>query len=110
MCLVGEKMGAIWKDQVRAGRRTNRHGCYVEGIGRELRPQHHHHAARDEINNLAALAELVILVETTRPGFTLFEAAACYRLGAYRSAIVATWIAVCYDIIGGALAGGGDKR
>jgi hypothetical protein len=24
---------------------------------------------------------------------------ACYRSGAYRSAIVATWIAVCYDII-----------
>jgi DNA invertase Pin-like site-specific DNA recombinase len=28
------------------GHQTPRAGCYVEGIGRELRPQHHHHAPR----------------------------------------------------------------
>ncbi len=29
----------------------------------------------------------------------MVEAVACYRSGAYRSTIVATWIAVCYDVI-----------
>ena len=35
-----------------------------------------------------------------RSGTTLYcGSCACYRSGAYRSAIVATWIAVCYDVI-----------
>jgi hypothetical protein len=48
---------------------------------------------------LADLDELVLLCRDQRARLYIEEAIACYRGGAYRSAIVATWIAVCYDII-----------
>jgi hypothetical protein len=49
--------------------------------------------------SLANLDELVLLCRDERARTYIEEAVACYRSGAYRSAIVATWIAVCYDII-----------
>jgi hypothetical protein len=48
---------------------------------------------------LVDLDELVLLCRDDKARLYLVEAVACYRSGAYRSAIVATWIAVCYDII-----------
>lgn len=54
------------------------------------------------INNtspLADLDELVLRCRDDRARAYIAEATNCYRSGAYRSAIVATWIAVCYDII-----------
>jgi hypothetical protein len=48
---------------------------------------------------LADLDELVLLCRDDKARLYIVEAVACYRSGAYRSAIVATWIAVCYDII-----------
>lgn len=49
--------------------------------------------------NLADLDELVLLCRDERARAYIMEAASCYRAGAYRSAIVAAWIAVCYDMI-----------
>jgi hypothetical protein len=49
--------------------------------------------------NLSDLDELVLLCRDEKARLYIAEAVACYRSGAYRSAIVATWIAVCYDII-----------
>jgi hypothetical protein len=51
------------------------------------------------ITALADLDELVLLCRDDKARLYIVEAVACYRAGAYRSAIVATWIAVCYDII-----------
>jgi hypothetical protein len=48
---------------------------------------------------LADLDELVLMCRDDKARVYIVEAVACYRSGAYRSAIVATWIAVCYDII-----------
>jgi hypothetical protein len=48
---------------------------------------------------LADLDELVLLCRDDKARLYIVEAVACYRSAAYRSAIVATWIAVCYDII-----------
>jgi hypothetical protein len=48
---------------------------------------------------LADLDELVLLCRDEKARLYIVEAVACYRSAAYRSAIVATWIAVCYDII-----------
>jgi hypothetical protein len=48
---------------------------------------------------LADLDELVLLCRDDKARLYIVEAVTCYRSGAYRSAIVATWIAVCYDII-----------
>jgi hypothetical protein len=48
---------------------------------------------------LVDLDELVLLCRDDKARLYIVEAVACYRSGAYRSAIVATWIAVCYDII-----------
>jgi hypothetical protein len=48
---------------------------------------------------LADLDELVLLCRDERARLYIVEAVGCYRAGAYRSAIVAAWIAVCYDII-----------
>jgi hypothetical protein len=48
---------------------------------------------------LADLDELVLRCRDERAKSYIVEAVACYRAGAYRSAIVATWVAVCYDII-----------
>src|ERR1700749_825075 len=49
--------------------------------------------------NLSDLDELVLLCRDEKARLHIVEAVTCYRSGAYRSAIVATWIAVCYDII-----------
>jgi hypothetical protein len=48
---------------------------------------------------LADLDELVLLCRDDKARLYIVEAVASYRSGAYRSAIVATWVAVCYDII-----------
>jgi hypothetical protein len=53
----------------------------------------------NSITALADLDELVLLCRDDKARLYIVEAVACYRAGAYRSAIVATWIAVCYDII-----------
>ncbi len=49
--------------------------------------------------SLADLDELVLLCRDERARLYIIEAVGCYRAGAYRSSIVAAWIAVCYDII-----------
>jgi hypothetical protein len=48
---------------------------------------------------LADLDELILLCRDEKASLYIQEAVSCYRSAAYRSAIVATWIAVCYDII-----------
>ncbi|PTR00268.1 hypothetical protein C8K18_10531 [Paraburkholderia sp. GV068] len=45
------------------------------------------------------LDELVLHCRDERAKSYIREAVACYRSGAYRSAIVATWIAVAFDLI-----------
>jgi len=48
---------------------------------------------------LADLDELVLHCRDERARAYISEAVACYKVGAYRSAIIATWIAVTFDII-----------
>jgi hypothetical protein len=48
---------------------------------------------------LADLDELILRCHDERARSYIVEAVGCYRAGAYRSAIAATWVAVCYDII-----------
>jgi hypothetical protein len=48
---------------------------------------------------LADLDELVLQCRDDRARSLIAEAVACYRGGAYRAAIVATWVAVCFDLI-----------
>lgn len=48
---------------------------------------------------LADLDELVLQCRDERARLLIAEAVACYRGGAYRAAIVATWVAVCFDLI-----------
>lgn len=48
---------------------------------------------------MADLDELVLLCRDERARSYIAEATSCYRSGAYKATIVATWIAVCYDII-----------
>jgi hypothetical protein len=48
---------------------------------------------------LQDLAELVLKCRDQRAKTYIAEAVSCYQGGAYRAAIVATWIAVTYDII-----------
>ena len=50
-------------------------------------------------NSLADLDELVLACESPVSAEYLDEAVACYRGGAYRAAIVATWVAVTYDYL-----------
>lgn len=50
-------------------------------------------------SSIADLDELVLLCRDERARSYITEAVNCYRGGAYRAAIVATWIAVCFDII-----------
>ena len=50
-------------------------------------------------NSLADLDELVLACESPVSAEYLDEAVACYRAGAYRAAIVATWVAVAYDYL-----------
>jgi hypothetical protein len=49
---------------------------------------------------LADLDELVLRCKGPAAKQYIAEAVACYKAGAYRACIVATWIAVVYDIIG----------
>lgn len=51
------------------------------------------------MNPLTDLDELVLLCRDQRARNYIREATSCYRAGAFRAAIVATWVAVCYDII-----------
>lgn len=48
---------------------------------------------------LADLDELVLRCRHERARSYIQEAVTCYRAGAFRAAIVATWVAVAYDII-----------
>jgi hypothetical protein len=48
---------------------------------------------------LADLDELMLRCRDDRARAYIAEAVACYRGGAYRAAIVAAWVAVCFDII-----------
>jgi hypothetical protein len=50
-------------------------------------------------DSIANLDELALLCRDDRARAYIAEAVNCYRAGAYRSAIVAAWIAVCYDVI-----------
>lgn len=50
-------------------------------------------------SSIADLDELVLLCRDDRARSYITEAVSCYRSGAYRAAIVATWVAVCFDII-----------
>lgn len=60
---------------------------------------------------LADLDELVLRCRDERAKAYIGEAVACYRAGAYRAAIISTWIAVAFDIIDKIreLSFGGDK-
>lgn len=49
--------------------------------------------------NFADLDELVLTCRDIKAKGYISEAVASYRAGAYRSAIVSTWIAICYDVI-----------
>jgi len=48
---------------------------------------------------LTDLDELILTVRDKTSRIYIAEAVNAYRIGAYRSAIVSTWIAVSYDII-----------
>ena len=48
---------------------------------------------------LTDLDELILRCRDDRAKAYVREAVASYRAGAFRSAIVATWIAVCFDFI-----------
>lgn len=51
------------------------------------------------MNTLADLEELILRCRSTSSRTYITEAVSCCRGGAYRSAIVATWIAVLFDFI-----------
>lgn len=51
------------------------------------------------LSTFADLDELVLTCRDHRAKNYITEAVASYRVGAYRAAIVATWIAICFDII-----------
>jgi hypothetical protein len=48
---------------------------------------------------LADLDELVLKCRDERAKSYIAEAVACYKVGAFRSSIVACWIAICFDVI-----------
>ena len=50
-------------------------------------------------NHLTDLDELLENIRDARSQEYISEAIRCYRAGAYRSAIITTWVAVCIDII-----------
>lgn len=60
---------------------------------------------------LLDLDELILRCRDDRARTYIAEAVACYKAGAYRSAIVSTWIAVAFDIVDKVLelAATGDK-
>ena len=49
---------------------------------------------------LTDLDELLLRCRAPQSKAFLAEAIACYRAGAYRSAIISTWTAVVFDLIG----------
>lgn len=49
--------------------------------------------------SFADLDELILTCRDYRAKGYIGEAVASYRAGAYRASIVATWIAICFDII-----------
>jgi hypothetical protein len=51
------------------------------------------------ITQLADLDELILKCRDDRAKEYISEAIASYRVGAYRSAIVSTWVAICFDVI-----------
>ncbi len=51
------------------------------------------------MTSLADLDELILLCRDDRAKAYIAEAVASYRSGAFRSSIVGTWIAVCFDVI-----------
>ena len=59
---------------------------------------------------LVDLDELILKCPDPQSRAYIKEAIICYKNGAYRSAIVSTWIAICFDLIDKirALAGAGD--
>jgi hypothetical protein len=61
---------------------------------------------------LEDLDELILRCRDVRTREYIREAVSSYRVGAFRSAIVGTWIAVCFDLIGKfrELALAGDKE
>jgi hypothetical protein len=63
-------------------------------------------------SGLIDLDELVLLCRNEEARMYIREAVGCYKAGAYRASIVATWIAVAYDIIAKLreLALAGDKQ
>ena len=48
---------------------------------------------------LEDLDELILRCRDEKARQYIAEAVASYKVGAFRSAIVATWIAVCFDVI-----------
>lgn len=48
---------------------------------------------------LADLDELILRCRTKEAKEYVTEAVACYRVGAFRSCIVATWVAVVFDFL-----------
>ena len=50
-------------------------------------------------SSLEDLDELTLRCRDERARAYIAEAVSSYRAGAFRSAIVATWIAVCFDVI-----------
>src|SRR5690606_5939373 len=50
-------------------------------------------------SSLVDLDELILRCRDEKAKTYITEAVASYRAGAYRSAIVGSWIAVCFDII-----------
>ncbi|MDP3799741.1 MAG: hypothetical protein Q8R06_21785 [Polaromonas sp.] len=61
---------------------------------------------------LADLDELILKCPDPRSRAYIKEATACYKNGAYRSAVVSTWIAIAFDLIDKIrfLAGAGDAE
>ncbi|MFQ6554474.1 hypothetical protein Q7F05_00765 [Pseudomonas sp. Lb2C1-1] len=61
---------------------------------------------------LRDLDELVLSCEDPRSRKYIEEAVTCYKAGAYRSSVVACWIAVAFDLVDKIreLAAGGDKQ
>lgn len=49
--------------------------------------------------SLGDLDELVLRCRTEEGRKYITEAVTCYKAGAYRACIVATWVAVVYDLI-----------
>lgn len=51
------------------------------------------------MERLSDLDELILRCRTTQAKLYISEAVACYRAGAFRACIVATWVAIVFDFI-----------